>query len=190
MKTDKRRFFILAIGAVIGLAAAFLQTIEKLVLVENKDAPLPCNISDVFSCSAVLNAPQSSLFGFPNSLICLIVFTTFLVVGVLGLSGSRLAKKALYVTQGLAVFMLLFALWFLYTSTFVIGAICIFCLTCFVGLLLINGALWRLNFSIPRVDGHFGEFLYIVTARNFDLVVWIALGVVLAAAIMLQFYIL
>lgn len=189
MKTDKRRYLILAIGAIIGLIAAFLQTIEKLVLIENKDAVLPCNISDIFSCSTVLNAPQSSLFGFPNSLICMIIFTLFLAVGGLGLMGSRITRKALYITQGLAFFMLLFALWFLFTSTYVIAAICIFCLVCFAGLLLINGALLRLNFSVIKTDNRLSEFLHILTARHFDVALWITITLILTAAIVLKFYV-
>lgn len=190
MKTDKRRYLVLTIGGALGLVAAFLQTIEKLVLIENKGAALPCNINDVFSCSTVLNAPQSSLFGFPNSLICMTIFTAFVVVGLLGATGSRLTRRALYVTQGLAVFMLLFALWFLYTSTFVIGAICIFCLICFAGLLLINGALHRLNFSAPKGNGRVGEFLQMTTARHFDLLAWLVLGMLLTVAIVYKFYML
>jgi len=189
MTVDKKRYMLLAIGGTIGLAAAFLQTIEKLLLVGNKNANLPCNINDVFSCSTVLNAPQSSLFGFPNSLLCLVIFTVFVTVGVLGLSGSRILNRARYMVQALAVFMLLFALWFLFTSTFVIGAICIFCIFCFGGLLLINGALWRLNFSTNISKSRFQDYMYMLTDRSLDILIWITLAVILAAAVIVKFYI-
>jgi uncharacterized membrane protein len=188
MKTDKKRYLVLTIGAAIGLVAAFLQTIEKLVLIENKNASLPCNISDIFSCSTVLNAPQSSLFGFPNSLICMIVFTIFLTIGIAGLLGSRLTIRTLYGVQALALFMLAFAIWFLFTSTFVIAAICIFCLFCFAGLLMLNGALWRLNSSFVT-DGWWSNVLNKLSNKNFDILLWLVLVVVLAAAIIIKFYI-
>lgn len=189
MRIQMRRYVVLAVGAAIGLVAAFLQTIEKLRLIENKNAALPCNINDVFSCSTVLNAPQSSLFGFPNSLICMIVFTIFLTVGIAGLMGSRLTVRALYSAQALALFMLAFALWFLFTSTYVIGAICIFCLFCFLGLLMLNGALWRLNVS-ASTSGRWSNFLHTLSDKGLDVLLWLALGVVLISAIMMKFYIL
>ena len=189
MKRDRLRFLILTIGATIGLVAAFLQTIEKLVLLENKDAVLPCNLNDIFNCSTVLSAPQSSLFGFPNSLICIMIFTFLLTVGLVGMTKSRMTRKFLFGVQALAFFMLLFALWFLFTSTYVIGAICIFCLVCFSGLLLINGALWRLNFSSDlERGGRLSRFFQKMTEKNFDLVLWLSLAVLIAASIIQRFY--
>lgn len=189
MKKDRARYLMLTAGASIGLIAAFLQTIEKLTLLENKDAVLPCNISSIFNCSVVLNAPQSSLFGFPNSLICITIFTLLLAVGIIGLTKSRLSRGFLYGVQALATFMLAFALWFLFTSTYVIGAVCIFCLICFAGLLLINAALWRLNFSGDAMKGKFLRFLQTVRKNNFDILLWLSLAVLVAAAITQRFYI-
>lgn len=189
MKKDKIRYGILTAGAGIGLVAAFLQTIEKLVLLENKDAVLPCNLSSIFNCSAVLNAPQSSLFGFPNSLICIMVFTLLLTIGIVGITKSRISRRLLYGVQALALFMLAFALWFLFTSTYVIGSICIFCLVCFGGLLLINAALWRLNFSIDQIEGKFSRFLQEVREKNFDILLWLSLALLIVAAIIQRFHI-
>src|SRR6266496_15588 len=64
----------MATGGVIGMIAAFLQTTEKITLLQNKDAILTCDLNSVFSCTSVLSAWQSSVFGFPNSLMCLILF--------------------------------------------------------------------------------------------------------------------
>lgn len=187
MGTDKRRFLILTIGAGIGLIAAFLQTIEKLVLLQNKDAVLPCNISSIFNCSTVLNAPQSSLFGFPNSLICIVIFTLLMSVGIVGLTKSRLTRKTLYGIQALALFMLTFALWFLFTSTYVIGSICLFCLVCFTGLLLLNGALWRLNFSGNSAKGKLRIFER-MTEQGLDILLWVSLAILVLFIIIQRFY--
>ncbi|HEU5121470.1 MAG TPA: vitamin K epoxide reductase family protein [Candidatus Saccharimonadales bacterium] len=189
MKRDRSRFLILTIGAAIGLVAAFMQTIEKLVLLENKEAILPCNLNDIFNCSTVLSAPQSSLFGFPNSLICIMIFTLLLTVGIVGMTKSRMTRKFLFGMQALAFFMLLFALWFLFTSTYVIGAICVFCLICFAGLLLINAALWRLNFSSDQMENKISRFLQALREKNFDILLWLSLAVLMAATIIQRFYI-
>jgi len=189
MKKDRVYYLLATIGASMGLVAAFMQTLEKLASLENKGAVLPCNLSSVFNCSIVLNAPQSSLFGFPNSLICITIFTFLLAIGIVGLTQSSMAKKLLYGAQILAFFMLLFALWFLLTSTYSIGAVCIFCLICFSGLLLINGALWRLNLSDPQANSTFLKTLQKMTEKNFDIVLWISLAVLMAAIIIQHFYI-
>ena len=189
MKKDRTRYLMLTIGASIGLIAAFMQTLEKLILLDDKDAVLPCNLSSIFNCSTVLNAPQSSLFGFPNSLICIMIFTLLLTVGIVGLTKSRMTRKFLYGVQALALFMLAFALWFLFTSTYVIGSICIFCLICFGGLLLINAALWRLNFSSDRMEGRLSRFFQTMREKNFDILMWLSLAVLIAAAIIQRFYV-
>lgn len=189
MQKDRIRYLILTIGAGSGLTAAFMQTIEKIVLLENKDAILPCNLNSIFNCSAVLNAQQSSLFGFPNSLICMVAFTLLLTIGIAGMSKSRIARKMLYTAQAVALFMLVFALWFLFTSTYIIGSICIFCLICFGGLLFVNAALLRLNFSDDHTNNRLFSFLQRVIQQKFDILLWISLGVVVAAAIIQRFYI-
>lgn len=188
MKKDRTRFLILTIGAAIGLVAAFMQTIEKLILLENKDTVLPCNLNDIFNCSVVLNAPQSSLFGFPNSLICIMIFTLLLTIGIVGMTKSRMTRRLLLGVQALAFFMLMFALWFLFTSMYVIGAICIFCLVCFTGLLLINAALWRLNFSSDQMGNKFSRFPQTIREKNFDILLWLSLAVLVAAATIQRFY--
>lgn len=189
MNKGKIHYIVIAIGASLGLVAAFIQTIEKLILLENKNTVLSCNLNDIFNCSTVLNAPQSSLFGFPNSLICIVIFTLLLTIGIIGMTQSRLSKKFLCYIQCLAIFMLLFALWFLFTSTYIISAICIFCLICFVGLLLINAALWRLNFSGIQEGNRVSQFLQNMNTKNFDLVLWISLAVLMTAVIIQRFYI-
>lgn len=187
MRADKRRYLILLIGAIAGLLAAFMQAIERFAMLENKDTILACNINSIFNCSAVLTAPQSSLFGFPNSFICMTVFTLLAGVGLIGLTKSRLTRGTLYGFQGLAFFMLVFALWFLFTSTYIIGAICLFCLICFVGLLMINGSLWRLNFSDSSAHGRFGGLLQRMTEQKFDILLWITFAVIVTFIIVQRF---
>jgi len=59
-------YAVLAAGSSLGLLASFLQLLEKLVLLKNSHAALTCNINSTFSCTNVLNAWQSEVFGFPN----------------------------------------------------------------------------------------------------------------------------
>lgn len=167
----------LVAGASIGLIASFLQMLEKLTLLKNSHAVLACNLNSVFSCTNVLNAWQSSVFHFPNSLMCIMFFMFMLTLGIVGVTGGTISRKLLLAAQGLALFFLGFGLWFLEQSTFVISALCIFCLFCFAGLLAINGSLLRLNF--PRLAIRF--------KRGEDVFGWIVLGLLVGFIMLLHF---
>ena len=141
----KKQFAIMTAGGAIGMVAAFVQTLEKLELLKNKDAILRCDFNAIFSCSTVLNAPQSAVFGFPNSIMCTVLFTIFFAIGLAGWAGSTLSRGIRLGIQVLALGTLAFALWFLWQSTYVIGALCIFCIFCFAGLLMVNSIWLRIN---------------------------------------------
>lgn len=177
---------IMIAGGAIGVVAAFLQTLEKLVLIGNQDAVLPCNFNSVFSCSTVLNAWQSSVFGFPNSIMCLFLFTSFMVAGFAGL-GAKLSRNFRLSIQGLSLFTLGFALWFLWQSTYVIGALCIFCLICFAGLLMINWAWLRLNAPDLPFNKQTKSAIQTAIKSGFDTVLWLALGLLVALAMTIRF---
>lgn len=173
-------FIWMAIASAVGLMAAFWQLMEKLAILKNKDIALSCNLNDVFSCSNVLNAHQSSIFGPPNSVIGIIMFTFFLSIGIVGLSGSKIANKLALAVQGLALFMLGFTLWFLFQSTYRIQSICIFCLFIGTAVLIINGAILRHN-------ANFSQRLRRFTYHGADLFVWALIWLVVAFAMALKF---
>src|SRR3989338_1934453 len=75
VKMKNKLYAYLSAGAAVGALASFIQTIEKINLLKNVGVPLKCDLNSVFSCSNVLNSWQSSVFGFPNSLMCLFFFT-------------------------------------------------------------------------------------------------------------------
>lgn len=175
------------VGGVIGMIAAFLQTTEKIALLKNKDAVLTCDLNSVFSCTNVLNAWQSSVFGFPNSLMCLILFTIFASIALVGVSGVSLPRKLRLGIHGLSLFTLGFALWFLTQSIYVINALCVFCIFCFVGLLLVNWGWLRLNAADLPIGEHGRACLKRGIASGADTFVWILLGLAVAFAMILRF---
>lgn len=177
---NKKNFAWMAGAATMGLLAAFWQMMEKIAILKNSKIALSCNFNDVFSCSSVLNAPQSSVFGPPNSLIGIIMFTFFLAIAVAGLTGSRLANRLALAVQGLAVFMMGFTLWFLFQSTYRIQAICIFCLFIGTAVVIINAVMLRHNAKfVPRLKK--------LTARGADLFGWSLLWLAVAFAMALKF---
>ena len=177
MKSHKL-FLWMAAASVAGIAASFWQLLEKLALLKNHDIVLSCNLNSVFSCSNILNAPQSSVFGFPNPIIGLIMFTFFLTIAIFGLTGAKIIKKFAYTIQGLALFMLGFTLWLFYMNTYSSKAICIFCLFNGTAVVIINAVMLRHNF---------GDKLKRRIARGADLFAWALLWLVVGFAMVLKF---
>ena len=175
------------VGAAIGLVSSFLQTLEVIELLKNQGAALYCNINSVFSCSTVLKAPQSSALGFPNAIMCLSMFLTFLIAGFAGLFSKGLNEGFRLTIQGLSLFTLAFGVWYLWQSTYVIGALCIFCSLCMLGLLMVNAAWLRTNASDLPISKAATKTLEGWIAKQYDILAWAIFAVAGVSAITLRF---
>lgn len=179
-------YSIMAAGGAVGLVASFLQMLEKITLLKNETAELACNLNSVFSCSNVLNAWQSSVFGFPNSLMCIVLFTIFGSVALVGATGGKLTRGLRLGVQALSLFTLGFGLWFLWQSTYIIGSLCIFCIFCFAGLLLVNWGWVRINAAdLPIGRGQ--AVLRRAIDRGADTFGWILVALLVSFAMLLKF---
>lgn len=172
----------MSVGAGVGLIASFWQMLEKLTLLKNAHAVLSCNLNSVFNCTNILNAHQSSVFGFPNSLMCIVFFALMLSAGLIGLGGAQLHKRVRFAYQAFALFFVGFGFWYLWQSIFNIGALCIFCIFCYGGLLLVNGSWFRLNYRELPLRKKTIALLDEWVGRGADIFVWC----LVAAAITLE----
>jgi uncharacterized membrane protein len=184
---QRKLYAIAVVGGVLGMVAAFLQTLEKLTLLQNSHAVLTCNFSSVFSCTNVLNSWQSSVFGFPNSIMCLTLFTIFTVAAVAGLSGSKLSRGFRLGVQFLALATLGFALWYFYEEIYVIKSLCVYCLFCFAGLLAVNAVMLRLNAAELPIGVRGRATLARVIGKGGDVLGWFLLAALVAFAMVLRF---
>lgn len=180
-------YAVMTAGSAIGMIAAFLQTLEKLTLIKNPDSSLYCNLNSVFSCSNVLNSPQASVFGFPNSIMCLVLFTIFFSVALVGLGGGAITRKVRQAIQALSVFTLGFALWFLWQSTYNIRSLCIFCLFCLAGLLMVNWSWLRLNAGDYPISKRASNKLQKAIRLGADTFGWLILAAIVALLMLIQF---
>lgn len=169
------------------MAAAALQIVEKITLLKNKDAILSCDLNSVFSCSNVLNAWQSSVFGFPNSIICLILFTIFTTSGMVGATGGTLTRNYRVSLQVLSLMTLGFALWFLTQSIYVINSLCILCIFCFIGLLLVNWSWLRINAAQLPIGQKGRDIAANAIAHGADTFAWIIIALVVFFAMVIRF---
>jgi uncharacterized membrane protein len=116
------------IAGVVGLAASFTLTVEKIQILVNPDYVPSCSINPVLSCGSVMVTPQAEAFGFPNPLIGIVSFTIVVLTGVLALAKVALPR---WYWAGLATGTLLgtvFVHWLIFQSLYRIGALCPYCM--------------------------------------------------------------
>lgn len=186
-KKVKLSYVAMLVGACTGIVASFIQLIDKMALLENSGEALSCNINSVFNCSDVLSAWQSSLFGFPNTMISLTFFVFFGAIAIVGLSGGAITRKLRLWTQGMALFMLAFGLWFLLQSIYAIGALCLLCMVLFASLLVINWGWLRANSSELPIAKQYKKILAEWISKGYDTLIWLSIAVVLALMMVQKF---
>jgi uncharacterized membrane protein len=116
------------LAGVLGLAASFTLTVEKIQILINPDYVPSCSINPVLSCGSVMVTPQAEAFGFPNPLIGIVSFSVVVVTGVLALAKVALPR---WYWAGLATGTLLgtvFVHWLIFQSLYRIGALCPYCM--------------------------------------------------------------
>lgn len=120
--------WILAIGASIGLLAAFILTLEKIALLKDPAHQLSCSINPVLSCGSIIASPEAAAFGFPNPFIGIAGFAVVLTVGMALFAGASFKR---WFWQGLQIgttLGMLFVIWLIYQSLYDIGALCLYCM--------------------------------------------------------------
>lgn len=182
---DNRWIFTsMIIGAILSLLASFVLSVEAVVLAANPDAELACSISLVLNCATVGLHPSAHLFGFPNSFLGLIAEPVVITVAIAGLAGVRFPRLFMFFAQIGYTLGFIFALYLLYTSYFVIGALCPWCLLVTATTTLVWFSITRYNireknlYIPPAVQKKLSTFI----AKDYDkLVLWAFLAVIIIA---------
>lgn len=119
----------LVIAGVIGWTAAFALTLEKFHVLANPDAgPASCDFSVIVQCTANLDSPQGSAFGFPNPILGLAGWAAPIVVGMAILAGARFARWFWWAFFAGITFAFGFVLWLIGQSIYVLGTLCPWCM--------------------------------------------------------------
>lgn len=117
------------IFAIISLIAAWVLSYDAILLAADPAAELACSINAVFDCAAVGRTWQANVFGFPNAFLGLISEPVVMTIAVAALCGVRFPRWFMATANFFYFLGVIFAYWLLYQSTFVIGALCPWCLT-------------------------------------------------------------
>ena len=119
----------LIVAGLIGFAAAFALTLDKIHLLQDPNAQLSCNFNVLVGCAKNLNSWQGDLLGFPNPLIGLGGWTATVAVGV-GLLAVRAPFARWYwITFNVGVLLALVLVIFLITESItVLNVLCPWCM--------------------------------------------------------------
>ena len=140
----RKTYVAMLVSSILSLIASLVLSIDAIKLAASPSDKLSCNINAVLSCGKVASSWQSQLLGFPNSFIGLMTEPVVITVAIAGLglvAFPRWFMRVAHVVYGLG---LIFALWLLSQSFFVINALCPWCL-------LVTGSTITVFSTIPRV---------------------------------------
>ena len=159
---------ILTVGAFIGLVASFWQVVERIFMLKNPGAELSCNLNPILDCGTVLGNKWAALFGFPNALLGIVMFTILFTIGLMLLNGIALKKWFWKVFLAVMIMLILFSVWFFATSLYVIGKICIFCI--FIWTVSVPIFLYGIDWLITNnyLKGSWTNSKVMVTLRNYQ----------------------
>lgn len=120
--------WLLLVAGVLGTAAAFVLTVEKIELLTNSAYVPTCSINPILNCGSIMRTDQAEVFGFPNPLIGLAAFPVLAATGAALLAGARLRNWYWLGLQAGATLGAGFVGWLIFQSLYRIGALCPYCM--------------------------------------------------------------
>lgn len=166
--------------AVLSLIASFVLSVDAIKIAENPDVILSCSINPILDCARVGASWQASVLGFPNAFLGLIAEPVVMTIAVASLAGTRFPRWFMFTANVVYFLGVVFAYWLLWQSTFVIGALCPWCLlvtvsTTFVFVSMTHWNVLHDNLYLPvRAQA----WAYGVVAKGYlmsALVIWLTL---------------
>lgn len=158
-------FGTVAVFAAVGLLASLILSVEKIHLLENPNQQLACTVNAFLNCATVMNTPEASLLGFPNSFIGLMAYSVLLTVAMAYMFGAKMPKNFMALAQLGVTVEIIFAYWLFFDSVFVIQVLCPFCLLVTFSSTMIFAAVTRYNileknlYLSPKTQATFEKFV-------------------------------
>ncbi len=138
-------FLTILITSLLGVLAAFVLSIDAFEILKNPNVQLSCSINAVINCATVAKTSYSSLLGFPNSFLGMMVEPAFVVVAIAGLYGVKFPRQFMFGVQAAALFALIYAYYLFEISVNVIQVLCPWCLSVDVATIIMFAAITRYN---------------------------------------------
>jgi uncharacterized membrane protein len=187
---ENRGIFIsMLVGAIFSLIAAFVLAVEAVELAGNPFARLSCSINAVINCATVAVHPSASLFGFPNAFLGLLAEPVVITVAIAGMGGVKFPRKFMFAAQVCYTLGFLFAYYLLFMSTFVIGALCPWCLLVTLSTTFVFFSMTRYNIGEGNLylSDKFAKKANAFIKKDYDTLSMALLIIVVAAVIVAKY---
>ena len=128
-KAERVMPLLLLVGGFVGMLASFILTAERFALLKDPNFTPSCNLNPLLSCVSVSSTPQAETFGFPNMLFGVVGYAMVMTVGAAMLAGARFKPWFWQLFSLGTLGGILFVHWLFVQSVYVIGALCIYCMS-------------------------------------------------------------
>ena len=190
LRAYRKTYWAMLVSSTLSLIASLVLSYDAVKLAATPSGKLACDINAVISCGKVAKSWQSELLGFPNSFLGLMTEPVVMTVAIAGLSlvtFPRTFMRVAHIGYGLG---LVFALWLLSQSLFVINALCPWCLLVTISTVTVFSTITRIaifenvwSFSPERheklvdfLDRGWGRVIYTVTYAVLILAIYFKYG--------------
>lgn len=187
---DNRWIFTsMLIGAIVSLSAAFVLSTEAIQIAQNPNAQLSCSINVAINCATVARHPSASLLGFPNSFLGLIAEPIVITVAIAGLAAVKFPRKFMFVAQICYTLGFIFAYYLFYISTFVIQALCPWCLLVLLSTTFVFFSITRYNIREDNLylPNNISQRAKLFVAKRYDELTLAIVVVLIIAGIFLKY---
>jgi len=152
------------VGGVGGLIAAFQLTVDKYRLAEDPDFIPSCSINPILSCLDIMKSDQAEAFGFPNPIMGLVGFGMVIAVGAMIIAKFKGGSKTFWRLFHLGtLFGIIFIHWLIYTSLYVVNALCLWCMLAWASTapIFLYTTIYNLKSNVyPKASKKLVDFLY------------------------------
>ena len=190
LRAYRKTYWAMLVSSTLSLIASLVLSYDAVKLAGSPASKLSCDINAVVSCGKVAKSWQSTLLGFPNSFLGLMLEPVVITVAIAGLSLVVFPRKFMRVAHVGYGLGLLFAFWLLSQSLFVIHALCPWCLLVTISTVTVFSTITRIvilenvwNFSeefqgklVNFLDRGWGRVLYTVTYAVLILAIYFKYG--------------
>jgi uncharacterized membrane protein len=189
MREYRKTYVAMLISSTLSLIASLVLSIDAWKLAGNPNSKFACDINAVVSCGKVAKSWQSTLLGFPNSFIGLMTEPVVITVAIAGLALVAFPKGFLRVAHVVYGLGLIFALWLLSQSFFVIKAFCPWCLLVTVSTITVFSTMSRIVImeNVWNLTGSTHEKAINFLEKGWGRVIYSAIYSFLAIAIILKY---
>jgi uncharacterized membrane protein len=145
LRAYRKTYVAMLVSSTLSLIASLVLSYDAIKLAANPASKLSCDVNAVVSCGKVAKSWQSHLLGFPNAFLGMMTEPVVIAVAVAGLglvAFPRWFLRTAHVVYGAG---LIFALWLLSQSFFVIKAFCPWCLLVTASTITVFSTMSRIN---------------------------------------------